>query len=108
MIARLTQINPLREPSRLRRSLASTSGSTAVSKLDRLVLVDDAARLGEDRHYLDVSCENLAIAVEDIGPRRRDDVAAAALGAGVLLLVQAEIDQLAADDAHRARGKRRR
>ena len=35
----------------------------------RLVLVDEAARLGEDRHGLHVGRENFAVAVEKIGTR---------------------------------------
>ena len=38
--------------------------------LDRLVGIDDAARLGEQRRGLDVGGQNLAVAVDDIGPRR--------------------------------------
>ena len=41
-------------------------------ELDRLVLVDDVARLGEDRDHLDVGRQHLAVAVDDVGPRRRD------------------------------------
>ena len=43
-------------------------------KLDRLVLVDDAARLAEQARRLDVGGEHLAVAVDDIGPRGRDRV----------------------------------
>src|SRR5205807_9319344 len=41
-------------------------------KLDRLVLVDDAARLAEHAGGLDVGREDRAIAVDDVGPRGRD------------------------------------
>ena len=37
---------------------------------DRLVLVDDGARLREHRHHLDVGGHHLAVAVGEIGPRR--------------------------------------
>ena len=47
-------------------------------KLDRLVLVDDAARLAEQAGRLDVGCENLAVAIDDIRPRGRNRVLAAA------------------------------
>ena len=43
-------------------------------KFDRLVLVDDAARLAEQARRLDVGGEHLAVAVDDIGPRGRDRV----------------------------------
>ena len=57
-------------------------------KLDRLVLVDDAARLAEQARRLDVGGEDFAVAVDDIGPRGRDRVLrcaaarAVAVGAG--------------------------
>ncbi len=43
-------------------------------QLDRLVDVDDAARLGEQRRRLDVGREDFAVAVENIGARGRDRV----------------------------------
>ncbi len=49
-------------------------GQRAGEQFDRLVLVDDAARLGEQRRRLDVGGEDRAVAVDDIGPRGRDGV----------------------------------
>ena len=43
-------------------------------KLDRLVLVDDAARLAEQARRLDVGGQHLAVAVDDIGPCGRDRI----------------------------------
>ena len=42
-------------------------GQRAGQKLDRLVDVDDAARLAEQRRRLDVGRENQPVAVEDVG-----------------------------------------
>ena len=50
-------------------------------QLDRLVLVDDAARLAEQARRLDVGGEHLAVAVDDIGPRGRDARPATRCGA---------------------------
>ena len=44
-------------------------GQNGGDEFDRFVLVDDVARLGEDRHGLDVGGENIAVAVEQIGAR---------------------------------------
>jgi hypothetical protein len=46
----------------------------AGQELGRLVGIDDAARLREQRRRFDIGGENFAIAVEDIGPRRRHRV----------------------------------
>ena len=43
-------------------------------QFDRLVDVDDLARLGEQRRRLDVGREDLAVAVEDVGTRGRDRI----------------------------------
>ena len=49
-------------------------GQRRGQKLDRLVLVDDAARLAEQARRLDVGGKDLAVAVDDIRPRGRDRV----------------------------------
>src|SRR5207253_6549786 len=49
-------------------------GQRAGEQLDRLVLVDDAARLREQAWRLDVGRENFAVAVDDVGPRSGDRV----------------------------------
>ena len=84
-------------------------GQHGGEQLDRLVLVDDVARLGEDRDHLDVGRQHLAVAVDDVGPRRRD------LGRGrrgaprcALSLVTASIDEPPADHAEQAREAERR
>ena len=47
-------------------------------QLDRLVDVDEPLRLGEQRGRLHVGRQDLAVAIEDVGPRGRDRVARAA------------------------------
>ncbi len=49
-------------------------GQRRGQKFDRLVLVDDAARLAEQARRLDVGGEDLAVAVDDIRPRGGDRV----------------------------------
>ncbi len=55
-------------------------GQRRGEQLDRLVDVDQLARLGEQRRRLDVGGEDLAVAVEDVGPRGGDGVLADACG----------------------------
>ena len=43
-------------------------------QLDRLVHIDDLARLGEQRRRAHVGREDLAVAVENVGPRGRDRI----------------------------------
>ena len=66
--------------------------------VDRLIAVDDPARLGEDRCHLDVGREHGTIAIENVRPRRGDRI-----GGSLMRLPQfwmhREIDELAADDA---------
>ncbi len=71
VMPRLTHTKPLREPEPVRSSLRVDVGQHGGQQLDRLVLVDDAARFGEDRHGLDVGRHDLAVAVEDVRPRAR-------------------------------------
>ena len=49
-------------------------GQRGGQQLDRLVVVDDAARLAEQRRRLDVGRKDHAVAVDDVGPRGRDRV----------------------------------
>ncbi len=49
-------------------------GQCRGEKLDRFVLVDDAARFAEQARRLDVGGEDLAVAVDDIRPRGRNRV----------------------------------
>src|SRR5260370_643716 len=57
----------------------------ARQELSCLVGIDDAAWLREQRWGLEVGCENFAVAVEDIGPRRRNRIgrSAAAYHVGI-------------------------
>ena len=50
------------------------AGQHRGQQLGRLVDVDDLARLGEQRRRAHVGCEDRAVAVEDIGARRRDRI----------------------------------
>ena len=94
VISRLSQTKPRLLPSRSRSSVASRSGITAVRQLDRLVDVDDAARLGEQRRRLHVGREDLAVAVENVGARGRDRVAGAAAPGRVAVRRDREDHQL--------------
>ena len=69
--------------------------------LDRLVGVDDAARLGKQRGRLDVGRQHLAVAVDDIGPRRGD--ARLRARRDIVGVLQAEIDQPPGDAPNRCR-----
>ena len=67
--------------SRSRTSVASRSGSTAVSSSTASSTSMMLARLGEQRRRAHVGREDLAVAVEDVGPRGRDRVLADGCGA---------------------------
>ena len=67
-------------------------------KLDRLVLVDDPARLGEQARRLDVGGEDLAVAVDDIRPRGRDGVLRRGAARAMAVADGGEHDQPPADD----------
>ena len=68
-------------------------------QLDGLVLVDEAAWLGEDRHGLDVLCQHAAVPVEKFGPGARNRVRRRGLEPRRRFLGEAELDQLAIDEA---------
>ena len=74
VISRFSQTNPLRDDRRVAHFCGVEIRQRRGQKLDRLVLVDDAARLAEQARRLDVGGEHLAVAVDDIGPRGRDRV----------------------------------
>ena len=74
VISRFSQTKPFFDDSRSRTSPVSRSGKRRGQKLDRLVLVDDAARLAEQARRLDVGREDFAVAVDDIRPRGGDRV----------------------------------
>src|SRR5204862_7064852 len=66
-------------------------------KLDRLVLVDDPARLAEQAGRLDVGGEHLAVAIDDIRPRGRDRVLRRGPARPVVVAADGEHDQPSAD-----------
>src|SRR6202012_2133081 len=49
-------------------------GQRPGQELDRLVLVDDAPRLGKQAGRLDVGRQDLAVAVDDVGPPGGDRI----------------------------------
>ena len=66
-------------------------------ELDRLVLVDDPARLAEQARRLDVGGEHLAVAVDDVRPRGGDGVLRRGAARGVIVGADREHHQPAAD-----------
>ena len=68
---RLIQTKPFFGVEPLAQFVRVDVGQHGGDEFDRLVLVDDVARLGEHRHGLDVGGEDGAVAVEQIGPRAR-------------------------------------
>ena len=77
-------------------------------KLDRLVLVDDAARLAEQARGLDVGREDRAVAVDDVGPRGRDHLLRGSTARAVGVGTDREHHEPAADqDVDRGKGDHR-
>ena len=66
-------------------------------EFDGLVLVDDAVRLGEDRHGLDVGGEDQAVAVDEIGPCAGDRLISRAFQRLGRIMREAEREELRAD-----------
>ena len=66
-------------------------------QLDRLVLVDDVARLGEDRDHLHVGGQHLAVAVDDVGPGRGNLGRSGTAHLARVLARHGEIDEPPAD-----------
>ena len=66
-------------------------------EFNRLVLVDDAVRLGEDRHGLDVGGEDLTVAVEEIGARPGHGLIGVAFQRLRRIVREAEHDELRPD-----------
>ena len=73
-------------------------GQRRGQKLDRLVLVDDAARFAEQARRLDVGREDLAVAVDDIRPRGRDRVLRGGAARAVTVGADREHDEPPGDD----------
>src|SRR5262249_43034482 len=70
------------KPLATRQSLARFDGVEVGQRrgqeFDRLVLVDDPARFAKQTRRLDVGCKNFAVTIDDIRPRGRNRVLAAA------------------------------
>ncbi len=96
-ISRFSQTKPLRVDRRSRVSIGVEVGQRAGEKLDRLVLVDDAARLGKQAGRLDVGGENLAVAVDDVGPCGGDRVLRRGAARDVAVGADREHDEPPAD-----------
>ncbi len=74
VISRLSQTKRRLEDEPLAQLRRVEVGQHGGEQFDRLVDVDDAVRLGEQRGRAHVGREDLAVAVEDVGPRGRDRV----------------------------------
>ena len=72
-------------------------GEHGGDELDRFVNVDDAVRLGEHGHGLDVGGEDGAVAVEQIGPRAGDRIIGRGFERLRRIMGEAEREQLRAD-----------
>ena len=83
VISRLSQTKPRFDDEPLAHFGGVEIGQHRGEQFDRLVHVDELARLGEQRRRLHVGGEDLAVAVEDIGPRGRDRVLRDAAAAAV-------------------------
>ncbi len=73
-------------------------GQHGVDRLRRLLDIDDAARLGEQRRHADIDGELEPVAIENGRPRRRDEVARLPFD-GIVLLDEAELHQPPRDGA---------
>ena len=98
VISRLSQTKRRLEPSRSRSSGASRSGSTAVSSSTASSTSMIRLRLGEQRGRAHVGRQDLAVAVEDVGPRGRDRVLHHGAPPHVALGHRREHDQPPGDD----------
>ena len=73
-------------------------GQDGTQQLGRLVDIDDAIGLGKQRGRTHVGRENLAIAVENVGPRGRDRVLRAGAAAEMAVRHRSEGDEARGDD----------
>ena len=98
VISRFSQTKPA-SPESLRAHLRRVEvRQDAGDQLGRLVRIDDVARLGVERGHLDVGGEDLAVAVDEVGPAGGDR-RVRVVGAPALPAVEdAEHDQPADDD----------
>ena len=76
VISRLSQTKPRARAEPVAHFGGVEIGQHGGQQLDRLVDVDDPARLGEQRRRAHVGREDLAVAIEDVGTRGRDRVPA--------------------------------
>ena len=90
VISRLSQTKPFFDDEPVARFLAVEIGHHRGEQFLRLVDVDQLARLGEQRRRLHVGGEDLAVAVEDVGPRGGDRVLADAAAGAVAVAVLGE------------------
>ena len=74
VISRLSQTKPRLRGQPLAQFGGVEIGQDRGEQLDRLVDVDDPARLGKQRRRAHVGREDIAVAVEDVGPRGGDRV----------------------------------
>jgi hypothetical protein len=90
----------------LAQRLGVEIGQHRGDELDRFVLVDELVGLGEDRDRLQVGREDLAVAVEDVGPRVRGDDVRCVMRAALLLSREADGDEAQGDhEVGEAEGK---
>ena len=109
VISRFSQTKPLRRRQPVAHLAGVEIGQRRGQKLDRLVLVDDAARLGEQARRLDVGREDLAVAVDDVGPRGGDRVLRGGAARAVAVGADREHHQPPGDDGiDRGKGQDRK
>ncbi len=97
VISRFSQTKPFFDDSRCAHFAGVEIRQRRGQQLDRLVLVDDPARLAEQAGRLDVGGEHLAVAVDDVGPRGGDRVLRRGAARGVIVGADRDHDQPAAD-----------
>ena len=75
-MSRLSQTKPRLEDNRSRNSVGIEIRQVGGQEFDRLIDVDQPARFAVERRHAHVGRQHFAVAVEDIGTRRGDRVAA--------------------------------
>ena len=99
VISRLSQTKPRFDDKPLAHFVGVEIGQHRGEQFLRLVDVDELARLGEQRRRLHVGGEDLAVAVEDVGPRGGDRVLADAAAGAVAVALLREHHEAQRDDA---------
>ena len=82
VISRLIQAKPASVDSLLAQRAGVEIGQHAGEQLGRLVGIEDVARLGIERRHVDVGRQDLAVAVDDVGPAGGDGRVGIVAGAG--------------------------